>query len=474
MRSDNGTLNHFTGVCGQSIYRGDRLPADLVGDYIVCEPVGRIVRRAKVVNQRGKTVLENVYKQREFIASTDMNFRPVNSATGPDVNLYIFDMHRGIIQQGNWTKPGYFLRNRIDSLGLSKNTGHGRIYRVVHEGYKQGPKPTMLQEASSQLVAYLDHPNGWWRDNAQKQIIVLGDKSVVPALKQMAAGQPGTSGKKPSHLGVIHALWTLEGLEAIDKEVLLGALKHEHAQVRRTAIWISEQYLKKNDEQMINAVSELMNDPEYDVRVQLLLSLYNCKTDKAQATVKGIIEQNADNEMIRATKASLDKNEEVRTFGARLAYMSKEDRNLVLNGASIFKSLCGSCHGSDGKGIATGGAMMAAPPLVKSQRLQYDAKNTATRIVLHGLSGPIDGKTYSSIMPSMADNNDEWIASVVSYIRYEFGEPVRKKGVTLSPVVKPEEVKKIREQEAKRSKPWTLEELAQRSKEETPMQEAGK
>ncbi len=52
----NVTLNHFTGACGQSIYRGDRLPADLVGDYIVCEPVGRIVRRAKVINQQGKTV----------------------------------------------------------------------------------------------------------------------------------------------------------------------------------------------------------------------------------------------------------------------------------------------------------------------------------------------------------------------------------------------------------------------------------
>ncbi len=72
-----------------------------------------------------------------------MNFRPVNSYTGPDGNLYIVDMHRGIIQQGNWTRPGSFLRKRIDAKGLAKNTGHGRIYRLVYDGFKQEDKPTV-------------------------------------------------------------------------------------------------------------------------------------------------------------------------------------------------------------------------------------------------------------------------------------------------------------------------------------------
>ena len=33
---------------GGSIYRGDALPADIQGDYILPEPVGRLIRRAKV------------------------------------------------------------------------------------------------------------------------------------------------------------------------------------------------------------------------------------------------------------------------------------------------------------------------------------------------------------------------------------------------------------------------------------------
>ncbi|MEJ7739243.1 MAG: c-type cytochrome [Chitinophagaceae bacterium] len=474
----NSSLNHFTAPCGQSIFRGDRLPQDFVGDYIVCEPVARAIRRARLINQQGKTKLGNVYEHREFISSSDMNFRPVNTATGPDGNLYIVDMHRGIIQQGNWTKPGSFLRQKIDSIGLAANVGHGRIYRVVHDNYKPGPKPDMLHRSSSDLLAALDHPNGWWRDNAQKEIIIRGDKSVIADLKKMATGNDPSTSKKTSHLAQIHALWTLEGLKAIDKDVVIRALDDEHAQVRRTAVWLSEPYLKADDA-MIEKMGNLKDDPNYDVRVQLLLSLYKSKSGKAKAIIKEILVKNQDNEMLTATKTALDKNESVRTFGNRLGELDEASRSLVLKGSGIFKSLCASCHGADGKGLAIGGTSMAAPPLAGSERLAFLQKNTTIRILLHGLTGQVDGKTYSSIMPAMEANNDEWIASVVSYIRYEYGgKPPRRPGEipgmapaavdstsgfpvrkARSPAVTPEEVKKIREENTGRNKAWTLEEL---------------
>jgi mono/diheme cytochrome c family protein len=254
-------------------------------------------------------------------------------------------------------------------------------------------------------------------------------------------------------------------LGAIDKEILLGALQDEHAQVRRAAVWISEPYLKQNDAQMIAAVGNLKEDASYDVRVQLLLSLYNNKSDQGKAIVKEVLAQNPDNEMLAATKKALDKNEDVRTFGRRLGNMAAADRNLILNGAATFKSLCASCHGADGKGLAIGGAGMPAPPLAGSNRLTLPEKNTAIRIVLHGLTGPVDGKTYPSVMPPMEAYNDEWIASVVSYLRYEFGGSARApRGLSL--VIKLEEVRKIREAHAGRNKAWTLAELEGKSTEE--------
>ncbi|NBX34078.1 hypothetical protein EBR16_01735, partial [bacterium] len=94
------TLNHFTASCGQEVVRGDRLPADLRGDVLISEPVGRLVRRAKVSVVDGITHLENPYAQAEFIRSSDPNFRIVNMVNGPDGCLYLVDMYRGIIQEG--------------------------------------------------------------------------------------------------------------------------------------------------------------------------------------------------------------------------------------------------------------------------------------------------------------------------------------------------------------------------------------
>ena len=47
-------------------------------------------------------------------------------------------------------------------------------------------QPRMLSETPAQLVAHLTHPNGWWRDMAQRLLVLKQDKSVVPALQTMA------------------------------------------------------------------------------------------------------------------------------------------------------------------------------------------------------------------------------------------------------------------------------------------------
>ena len=102
----------------------------------------------------------------------------------------------------------------------------GRIYRVVHDDFKPDRvRPRMLEETSDKLLAYLDHPNGWCRDNAQQLIIVRNDQSVVPLLKQISRGEQTSIKQKPGALARIHALWTLEGLGAIDQSTLLHPLR---------------------------------------------------------------------------------------------------------------------------------------------------------------------------------------------------------------------------------------------------------
>lgn len=446
IRSADTTLNHFTASCGQVIFRGDRLPADLSGDLLISEPVGRLIRRAKVTNKDGKTTLANAYQQQEFIASTDMNFRVVNMYTGPDGCLYLVDMHRGIIQEGNWTGPDSYLRPQITRLGLDKNIQHGRIYRLVHDGLKPGPLPHHLDETGSKLVTYLAHPNGWWRDNAQKELIVRNDQSVVPALKAMVTARQNTT-----PLGRLHAFWTLDGLNALDKATILSALTDEDEQVRRAAVRLSEPYLKQRDESLLARLGELKTDPSFDVRTQLILSLSYSPSEKAQSLAQEIIALSPGNEIVVRAQRSVEKNEDVKRFGRKLGNLDEMDRKLVLNGATIYKSLCITCHGPDGKGLDS----KAAPPLVGSQRVRSRNKEVPIQILLHGLSGPIDGHTYPDVMPAMGANDDEWIASVLSYIRYEFVP-------SPSSAVRPDDVKAVRKQTAGREKAWTLDELQTR------------
>jgi mono/diheme cytochrome c family protein len=394
LRADS-TIFGFTSVCGQSVFRGDRLPASVIGDYLACEPVGRFIRRAKLINNDGKIQLKNAYEQDEFITSTDMNFRPVNTYTGPDGCLYIVDMYRGIIQESTWAQPGSFLYSQIMSKGLNKNIKNGRIYRLVHDGYQRGPKPKMLHESSASLLLYLDHANGWWRDNAQKEIIVRNDQSAVASLKQIALGNKGPLPKIPSPLARLHALWTLEGLEAIDRATLLKAMDDNDPQVRKAAIWISERFLKKDDNQVIEKLEALKDDERSEVLTQLVLSLNPSTVPKAKAIVSEVLAKNVGRGIFAGIQNTFARNEETKKYGAKLVDLKEADRKMVMNGAKIFQSLCVSCHGPEGVGLPT----KIAPPLIgKFKLLEY--KDGVIRIMLHGLKGPVDGATYPDHMPA--------------------------------------------------------------------------
>jgi glucose/arabinose dehydrogenase/mono/diheme cytochrome c family protein len=461
LRADS-TLNHFTASCGQVIFQGDHLPEDMRGDLFICEPVGRLIRRAKVFNRDGQIFLKSAYHQKEFIASSDMNFRPVNMATGPDGCLYIVDMYRGIIQESNWTREGSFLRPVIKREKLDKNIGRGRIYRLVYEGDKPGPRPQLLDETPEELVKYLAHANGWWRSTAQKLILIRGDKSVVGELEKMAmddyswferlfsSEQTGSSA-----VSRIHALWTLKGLDALDKGILFKALNDEDPQVRKTAVWLSEDYLKAQDKETFKALEALKGDVSADVRIQLVLSLRYSKLKEARALIQEIKERNAENRLLQALAyTSLNVGNEpdfIKKLKTDIAGKSPYSRELISKGAVIFRQLCATCHGIDGKGVLNKEHKMLAPPLHGSKRVASNDRNAVIRILLHGLSGPVDGKVYPDVMPPMEANDDEWIASVLSYVRYSFGDDAS--------TVRDDHVKDVRDETVGRKKYWTLHEL---------------
>jgi mono/diheme cytochrome c family protein/glucose/arabinose dehydrogenase len=439
-RPEDGTVNHFTATCGGEIYRGDKLP-ELRGDLFFGEPVGRLARRTKIEVKDGITILSNPHEKSEFIRSTDPLFRPVNFNTAPDGTLFITDMYRGIIQEGNWTKEGSYLRKAVLQHGLDKPVSMGRVYRLVHESARPGELPKMSSETPAQLVAHLAHPNGWWRDTAQKLLVLKQDASVVPALNIMARNH-----KDP--LARLHALWTLEGLDAVTPELLRAKLKDQHPQLRAAALRVSETLYKKGDTSLAADIQGALKDPDGDVVLQALLTAKLLNLPDWKTTIEGVVKVST----YRGVKEIGDMILNPPKVAAPVA-MSDAEKKLFKDGETAFQTLCSACHGMDGKGMAMAGAppgSMLAPALAGSKTV-LGWREGAIHVLLQGLTGDIDGKKYEGQMIPMATNDDAWIAGVLSYVRNSFGNRAG--------FVKPEDVARLRAASKDRAQPWTIDEL---------------
>lgn len=448
MREGDSTLNRFTAVAGQEIFLGDKMPG-AYGDLFIPEPVGRLIRRAKVNHVDGKIILENRYNKTEFLASTDPLFRPVFTATGPDGCLYVVDMYRGIIQEGNWVREGSYLREVVKKKGYDKFTGMGRIYRIYHETQKPGSAPDLMGKSAEELVKYLSHPNGWWRMTAQKLIVLKGDRTVIPVLNDIVEGNESMFSKllsmeKDAGLERLHALWTLEGLDAIDKPILKVAYRDKDHRVRAAALRISDRYLKAKDAEILEELKKMTKDPHPEVLQQLILTL-RMDNETTRPLVRDILSAHPENEVIRITaEENLNPSfSEIQNIKEKYK-LRGEAANFIVNGYKIFNEYCSTCHGRDGKGIS-----QLAPSLIGSPRVTGNDEVTI-KILLHGLTGPVDGVEYNGPMVPIAEHDNQYIASVASYIRTHLNN---------APMVFPGKVRMVRENNQDRKKYWTLKEL---------------
>ncbi|MDB4558246.1 discoidin domain-containing protein, partial [Akkermansiaceae bacterium] len=444
-----GGLNNFTGCAGQGIYRGDRLPADLKGDLIIPEPVGRLIRRAKVTRKDGRTVLSNAYPGTEFIRTRDINFRPLWATTSPDGAMMVIDMHRGIIQQGNWTRPGSYLRGVIDKWGIHKNVQQGRIYRLTHDTFRPDKQPRMLDETTEELVAHLSHPNGWWRDTAQKLIILRTDRdSIIPLLEKHVR-------ENKSELGRLHALWTLEGMGKANPKLIAAAMADSSSLVRTNAVRVAESSLASENPTIISAFTDsahLNKDPEMFLQAINSIRFSGTENEALLSLCDSLISHNSDNLVISRLKQMRRDNQSEREKRRADAQRGVRLAKSMESGKVIYQQLCFSCHGPDGKGAPMPGqpGHKLAPSFVNNPRLMGN-DDTAVLTLLHGLTGDIDGKKYEGLMVSMATNDNDWIANITTYIRNSFGnkaEPTRAN-----------QVGKLRDKFKSRKEPWTQAEL---------------
>ncbi len=469
VRVPTGVVNHATATGGQDMVRGHRVPEDLIGDLLYTEPVGRLIRRTDIVKTDGLTQLKNVYPKSEFILSSDPLFRPVNIKTAPDGTVYIADMYRGIIQEGEWTRANSYLRHKIFQYQLDKVIHHGRIWRLRFDGTPEFPgipvgpaasrpipgqpalpaialdmtKPRMYSETPTQLVQHLTHANGWWRDTAQRTLVLRQDRSVVPALRTMATSSTNL-------LARFHAMWTLEGLGALDAALVRASMKDPNPRMRIQAIRASETLYKQGDRSFDADYRAATKDSDVDVALQGILTINVLKVADAPAVIQATMEANKSRGIQEIGKLML-------AAGARgrgAAGINPAEQDQLQRGGTIYREVCFSCHGDDGRGAPMAGAApgtMMGPSLAGSPRVQGH-RDYVIKVLLHGLTGPLDDKTFTNVMVPMGAQKDDWVAAIASYVRNDFGNT--------GSFVTPEDVARVRAASVNRKTPWTAPEIA--------------
>ena len=471
LRLPGGELAKFTAASGSMVYRGDQFPEEFYGMVLTPEPAGNLISARKVIESEGALKGKEIYDKKEFLTSDDERFRPVNMYNAPDGSIYFLDFYHGILQHRVFVTT--YLRKQILSRNLDKsNNDRGRIYRVRSTVNPLRKQPKLTGLSASELVPYLAHANGWWRDKARQLIVQKADKSVARAINSLIE-------KTSDHRAVINALWTLEGLNSVNLDAVKAGLAKSHPKAKVNALAIAE-FLPENDHKAMAVIlSEQARKADYEVSLQIAMIAGTIQDSSALNTLKFVLDKFKDKKFINEAAISglagreaefkpIAANIKSKKFNSLLnsvgqssgkiksnyQKLSHSDKKLFDHGKKLFYGTanCFGCHGPDGEGLPNMG-----PPLIKSEWVTGN-KDTLAKIMLHGLIGPItvNGKKYNTPMPmpGLGANpmfKDKDLAAIATFVRNHFGNKAS--------IVKPEDFSRVRSATKSQAGPYNPAEL---------------
>ena len=132
-RYDENKLNRteqvagwFTAATGNTVYTGDVFPKEYWGNAFTGDVSANLVHRDVLIPDGVTFVAHRVDENKEFLASTDIWFRPCNFANAPDGNLYLTDIYREFIET-----PESIPEEIKKYMDFWSGADKGRIYRIV-------------------------------------------------------------------------------------------------------------------------------------------------------------------------------------------------------------------------------------------------------------------------------------------------------------------------------------------------------
>ncbi len=412
----------YTAAAGHAFMVSDALPARLHGKALVTEPTAKLIGIMDIQRDgAGYKALDGL----NLLASTDEWMSPIFADIGPDGAVWVIDFYSFIIQHN--PTPS------MQSAGIEARTGrggayqtendlrdksHGRIYRVV---WKDGPKSSIKSLANAkpaELVTALDSGNMFWRHTAQRLLVDNKVKDAAPALKKRVAS--GAGGE-----GAIHALWSLEGIGALDKATHQAALLDKDPAVRRNAV---RALPANNAGRQLFFSSAVVQDPDLLTRQVALVKLAELPTILEIQTVVAQLPRvpvNTSDPFLNDTLTLLGRIHKVAAVGENEVKITAGDPK---RGEDLFHNspvaACASCHQVGGKGgdvgpILDGIAVRADKTYIEESLMDPNAK----------LAKGFESLTISPMPPLGVLLKEQETADILAYLQTLKTPP--KDGVTV-------------------------------------------
>ena len=277
----------FTAATGHNLYTARAFPKEYWNRVaFIAEPTGRLIHR-HILEQHGSGFKEKGDGW-NVVASSDNWFGPVEAKVGPDGSLWFLDWYNFIIQH-NPTPEGFDNGEGNAYIDPLRDNKKGRIYRLVYEDAGKQKSYKLDRNKTSDLLNALESDNMFWRLTAQRLLVEGKDKSVAKSLHKLIGNK--NVDEVNVNGGAIHAIWTLHGLGLLSGEddasttVVLEALKHPAAGVRKAAI----QALPNTPENAQKIISSGMLTDK-DLRVRLAAILYLADSSPSPQIGKAIFE----------------------------------------------------------------------------------------------------------------------------------------------------------------------------------------
>lgn len=266
----------FTAASGCMLYEGGAWPERYHSSAFVSEPTVHILHEDILYRGESPTYEATRRSEAEFMAGSDLWFRPVHTRVGPDGAMYVLDFYNQAISHNDIRGIDHGKGNA--AIRPDRDHDHGRIWRVQHKFPRYNGVPYFAHSSTAGFVQALQHPNAWVRLTAQRLLTEQQDKSVVPALEKLLQTNRLMHAR-------IHALWTLHALGALTDTNLIAAINDKQPSVQDSALRLASELRQAPSTSVINAVVKQSKDSAERTRLDALCALTSWKNPGTNVTL---------------------------------------------------------------------------------------------------------------------------------------------------------------------------------------------